>query len=200
VVADLAAAARNTEKIASRCAARGYTLRPLRRDRFPDELEILHRLSRAIFRDNFLYTDIPLPEFVRMYEGSGPLLRRDLVLFARSPAGEDIGFVFALPDEIDAVRAMRGGRGAAARLRFLLRRGRAGAVNVKTLGVLPRHRGSGVAVQLVHAIYRAALDSGFGRANLCLIRDGNASARLDGGASDLLRRYALYEYRGAPPP
>ena len=198
VVSDLSAAVRNTEPIARRCEARGYRLRPLHVDRFGGELETLHRLSCAIFARNFLYTDISLSEFVRLYEGARALLRQDMVWFAQSPDGEDMGFVFAIPDTITAVRAMRGRSGLLARTKFLLLRGRTDAVNVKTLGVIPRFQGTGVAVQLMHRVYQAARDAGFRRVNLCLIRDGNPSARLDGGVSEPLRQYVLYEHRTEP--
>ena len=95
------------------------------------------------------------------------------------------------------MRALGGDSGLAAKLRFLLRRGRWSAVNVKTLAVLPEHRRSGVAAALMARVYeeivRLSSPSRPLAANLCLIRGGNPSGRLDGGTGRLLRRYELLQ-------
>ena len=71
-------------------------------------------------------------------------------------------------------------------------------VNIKTMGVRPEVRGSSLALLLMNRIYRAAADKGYRRANLCLMRDGNPSARMDGKQGDLLRRYVLYQLGTRP--
>lgn len=197
VVSDLAAAAAGTDAIARRCERRGYRLERITLHAFEHELDRLYALSCAIFADSYLYAGISREAFGQLYADSKPLLDPDFVWFARAPDGRDIGFVFAFPDRFEAVRAMRGRRDPLSLLRFRMLRSRADAINVKTLGVLPEARGSGVALLLVNRVYRLGAERGFHRANLCLIRDGNASARLDGGQGKLLRRYALYQF-GAP--
>jgi GNAT superfamily N-acetyltransferase len=181
---------------AGEALAAGYTLRPLDRSRFRAELGVIYQLSRRIFARNFLYTEIPEDEFVKLYAGARSLLDPDLVLFARSPEGEDVGFLFAYPDRFRAVAAMRGERGLFAKLRFLRQRNPVDAVDFKTLGVLPEHRRSGVAAALFHEGHRRALEKGYVRANHCLYKEGNPSGDLDGGAGTLLREYRLYEWKG----
>jgi GNAT superfamily N-acetyltransferase len=193
VVTDLDAAVAATQKIADRAARHGYTLRAIRMEAFDEELSILHDLTCRIFAKNCLYTDISLDEFRNLYLGSRGILDPDLVLFARSPDGRDIGFVFAFPDFADAVSAMGGRGNLAARLAFLLKRiRRPAAMNVKTLGVIPEFQRTGVALMLMNRIYSLCRDKGYHRANLCLIREGNPSGRLDGDAGAVFRRYALY--------
>lgn len=170
----------------------GYGLRPLDLRRFKEELRLLYRLSRTIFAGNFLYTDIAEEDFLDLYAGSKGLLDPDLVLFARSPAGEDAGFLFAYPDLFRAVAAMRGSRGLFAKLRFLRHRKDTDAVDFKTLGVLPEHRRAGVAALLMHEGHLRAQGKGYRIANHCLFREGNPSGDLDGGAGKVLRRYQLY--------
>jgi len=196
-VTRLEEAEKNTAAIARRCERHGYVLERMDLDRFERELDRLYELSRAIFEDNFLYAPLSRDEFGALYAGSRALLDRDLVWFARSPKGEDVGFVFAFADCFRAVRAMRGRRTPAARLKFLLLRRRTDTVNIKTLGVRPAARGSGVALLLMNRVYRAIREKGFRRANLCLMRDGNPSARMDGGQGQALRRYVLYQLEGA---
>jgi GNAT superfamily N-acetyltransferase len=124
------------------------------------------------------------------------LLDSDLVWFAHAPDDEPVGFLFAYPDRFRAVAAMRGRRGLLAKLRFLLHRNEAEAVDFKTLGVLPAHRRSGIAAALMYQGHRKALDKGYRLANHCLFREGNPSGDMDGGAGRVLRRYHLYQWRG----
>lgn len=189
---DPAAVVAHLEPRATAARAAGYGLRALDPGRFKEELRLLYRLSRAIFVDNFLYTEIEVEDFLDLYAGSKALLDPDLVLFARSPQGEDVGFLFAYPDRFRAVAAMRGSRGLFAKLRFLRHRAEAGAVDFKTLGVLPEHRRAGVAALLMHEGHLRAENKGYRAANHCLFREGNPSGDLDGGAGRVLRRYHLY--------
>jgi GNAT superfamily N-acetyltransferase len=176
----------------------GYRLRTLDPARFEEELKVLYRLSRVIFARNFLYTEISEAEFVALYAGSRPILDPRLVLFAHAPEGQEIGFLFAYPDRFRALAAMRGGTGPLAKLRFLIHRNEIGAVDFKTLGVLPEHRRSGVAAALFHRGHQTALDCGFPVANHCLYKEGNPSGDLDGGAGRLLRTYHLYQLEERP--
>ncbi|MFL6193694.1 MAG: GNAT family N-acetyltransferase [Thermoanaerobaculia bacterium] len=169
---DPAAVVAHLEARRGEALAAGYTLRPLDLSRFESELGTIYELSRRIFSGNFLYTEIPRDEFLKLYAGARPLLDPGLVPFARSPAGEDVGFLFAYPDPFHA-----------------------GAVDFKTLGVLPAHRRSGVAAALFHEGHRHALGKGCRLANHCLFREGNPSGDLDGGAGRILRRYELYRWK-----
>jgi GNAT superfamily N-acetyltransferase len=144
----------------------GYRLRSLDRERFQDELRTIYELSRRIFDRNFLYTEISEEDFLRLYDGAERLIDPELVLFAHAPDGEPVGFLFAYPD-------------------------RGGAVDFKTLGILPEHRRSGVAAALFHEGHRQAVEKGYRIANHCLYKEGNPSGDLDGGTGNLLRTYHL---------
>ena len=98
---------------------------------------------------------------------------------------------------------MHGRRDLAAKLRFLWHRhgmgrtaGKPGAVNVKTLGVLPEHRRSGIGAALMHRVHVEALERGLLRANHCLFREGNPSGGMAGEEAKRLRTYHLYRYEG----
>lgn len=191
-VDDPAAAEANTERLARRALSHGYALRPIRMDRFRDELSVMYALSRRIFAGNFLYTDIPREEFLSLYDSSRRLIDPDFVWFVRSREGEDVGFVFAFSDCFRAMAAMHGRRTPVGFLRFLWLKGRADAVNIKSLGVVPEHQRTGAAMALMNTVYREAARKRYRHVNLCLMRDGNASARMDGGQGRVIRRYALY--------
>lgn len=195
---DPAAVVAHLAEKAQAALAAGYRLRPLDPARFPAELGTIYELSRRIFARNFLYTEIPEGEFLQLYAGSRALLDPGLVLFARSPAGEDVGFLFAYPDRFRAVAAMGGKRGLLARLRFLRHRRDVDAVDFKTLGVLAEHRRAGVAAALFHEGHRRAVEKGYRYANHCLYKEGNPSGELDGGQGTVMREYRLYEWNHAP--
>ena len=194
---DPAAVVAHLEEKRRAALAAGYRLRPLDGRRFQEELHTIYELSRRIFTRNFLYTEIPEEEFYALYAGARGLIDPDLVGFAQSPAGEDVGFLFAYPDLSHAVAAMKGKRGPLAKLRFLRHRKEADTVDFKTLGVLPQHRRAGVAAALFHEGHRRAVEKGYLFANHCLIREGNPSGELDGGGGRVMRRYVLYEWKGA---
>jgi hypothetical protein len=191
---------------AEACLAAGYRLRPIDLGRFEDELRTLYRLSLGIFAGNYLYSEIEEERFLALYRGSKALLDPRLVWFAHAPPdaahpeGEAVGFLFAYPDRVRAVAAMRGRRDLLARLRFLRHRNDFEAIDFKTLGVLREHRRAGVAAALFHRGHAEALAMGRRLAYHCLFRDGNPSGDLDGGAGEVLRRYELYRWtQGASP-
>ncbi len=192
-VDDLAAAAAAMAPGLARAEAAGYRFESLEIDRFEDELDRLYELSCAIFAGNFLYTEISRDRFLELHRGNRALLDPELVSFARAPDGRDAGFLFGFPDRFRAVAAMRGRRGLWGRLHHLAAGRRVDTVNLKSLGVTPGDRRSGLAAALMHRAYRTAQRQGYTRANLCLILDGNPSARLDGETGTVLRRYHLYQ-------
>lgn len=151
--------------------AAGYQLRRLEPQKFEDELRTIYRISVQIFARNFLYTDIPEQEFFALYAGARSLLDPDLVWFAQSPEGVDVGFLFAYPNGFQ---------------------GRTDAVNMKTIGVLPGHRRSGLGAALMGQGHRIAHEKGYRFANHCLFREGNPSGEMDGGTGRVMRKYHLY--------
>jgi GNAT superfamily N-acetyltransferase len=155
---------------ASRASEHGYTIRSIDPSKLNDELAIVWNISREIFRNNAYYFDIDLPDFLQLYQGIERLLVPELVLFAEDREHTPVGFLFAYPDRAPDV------------------------VNYKTIGVLREHRGSGAAAALQERGYRAALDRRARIANHCLIREGNRSESMDGGAGTVFRRYLLYRF------
>jgi GNAT superfamily N-acetyltransferase len=168
-VSDPAAATTALEPFQQRVIRQGGELRRLDRTRFTDELRVIYELSLRIFASNFLYSAIPWSEFQQMYAPFEARLDTDFIWFGRDATGHDVGFVFGYPDAD-------------------------GSVNVKTLGVVPESRRTGLAAALMQRFYAMATQNGYKRVNLCLIRAGNASDRMDAGLGQFLRRYRLYYY------
>ena len=184
------------QPIYARLQQKGYGLQRFDLRHFDRELRRLYELSLEIFAQNKLYRDISWEQFRVLYEPMKSVIDSRLAWFATSPEGEDVGFMFAIHDYHAALVAMRGKSNLLAKMRFVLNRHKAKAINLKSMGVVPGHRRSGIGVALVCEVYRQMLAMGYKRANLCLIHDDNPSSRLDGGLATILRRYCLYEYQG----
>lgn len=172
----------------------GYRFRKICLDQFEDELKLIYEMSIQAFSGNFLYSRIGYQEFLSLYQPAGPLLNEDLVWFAEDASGRPVGFLFCLINYFHAVEKMKGKSSLLSKLQFALHRGSANAINFKSICVLKEHRRSSVAAGLMHCGYKAAAALGFNVANLCLIKDGNPSTKLDGGMSRILRRYELYQF------
>lgn len=175
-----------------RALKRGYSLRRFSVDRYDEDMRIIFEISRRIFEGNLLYSPISLDAFLSIYEGLRALIDPDLVWFAHAPSGKAVGFVFAYPDVLKPVAAMRGRSGTLARLRFLMARRRPTTVNYKTLGLVPEHRRTGLDAALVHRLSESALSRGYRACNLCLIRRGNRSGALAHTLGMEFREYVLF--------
>jgi GNAT superfamily N-acetyltransferase len=188
-VTNLPDAAINLERISRRAQAQGYRFRTLRFEHFEEELRILYRLSCEIFADNFLYRPIAWEEFLAMYQPLKLLINPKFVLFATSGDGEEVGFLFAYPERRRAVAAAAGRWGKLGYVLHSFTR----TINLKSLGVIAKHRRSGLGAALMYEGYVRSAEAGFRNANLCLIRSDNPSGRLDGDVGEVIRQYRLYE-------
>lgn len=171
--------------------AAGYRFRPLDRARREEELALLHALSCRVFPVNPYYTPLDYGAFGEIYRPLLALLDPAHVWFCEDGAGTPAAFLFATPDWFAAWRATRGLGGPLASLLFLLNR-RTDTLDIKSMGVLPEHRGRALGAALIHAAFEAGLRSGLSAAHLCLMHEDNLSTGYDAGQGELLRRYALY--------
>ncbi len=161
-------------EIAQRVAERGITLRPLRLERFEDELRLIYAVSIASFASNFLYTPIGEEECLAQYRPIAPHVRPELVLIAERDR-QPVGYSFAVPDLNQA------------------RRGQAiDTAVLKTLAVHPDLGGLGLGTLLMARCHEAALALGFTRVIHALMHEDNASRRLSSYTARTIRRYVLY--------
>jgi GNAT superfamily N-acetyltransferase len=157
-----------------RPTGRGIILRPLEPERFEEELCRIYPLCLESFKDNLLFTPIPAEAFVEMHRPLCPHLIPGLSWVAERKRAA-IGFVFALPDILQA------------------RRGEAiDTVVLKTLAVAPEFRGIGLGQTLVAACQSAALGLGYRHVIHALIREGNPSGRISAHTARPIRCYALF--------
>jgi len=162
-------------RVASRLAQLGFTIRPFRADRITQELALIFDLSLASFRQNFLYTPISLAEFMAIYAPLQPYIQPELIFIAEHN-GMAIGFIFALPDVLQAQRNET-----------------TDTVIIKTVAVHPQYRIGGIGSLLVTRCRETACRLGYRRAIHALMFEGNVSRKMSRrNQSTLLRRYALF--------
>ena len=193
-VPDVVKVTEKTEKFYKRMKKRGFSFRKFRTDRFDEEIKILYSLSCEIFAENYLYTEISEQDFVDMYSGVKGILNPDLIWFVSDSKGKHAGFVFTFPDYFQALAAMKGQSGMIAKLKFWSNKRKADTLNVKTLGVIPEYRGKGLGMALMHKAYASGLAAGYKKANLCLFREDNSSAKVDMDLGLISRQYYLYKF------
>ncbi len=172
-IRDLGALEERTREAAAGLRERGIRLVALDPARFDEALAELYRLSRSAFADNPYYSPIGLDRFRTLYEPMEPVLDPELVLIARGPDDDAVGFVLAFPDLLDPA-------------------GRPTRVIVKSLAVEPDRRGLGLGSVLVHEVHRRAAERGYRSAIHALTHVDNDSRRIGDHGGAVFRQYALY--------
>jgi GNAT superfamily N-acetyltransferase len=176
-VEDIAGESPKITATAARLEAAGYRFRSLDLQAVDRELHGLFEVSLAAFAGNFLYSPIGEAEFQAQYAQILPKVDPRLVLLAEH-SGRIVGYVFALPDLLEAART-----------------GRTGTVIVKTLAVHPAHAGGGIGGVLTDRVQQAAKGLGLTRVIHALMHESNVSQRISHRYGHPFRRYALFSRR-----
>lgn len=126
-------------------------------------------LSCEAFAKNVFYKPISRDAFLAMYMPMVPMLKRELIFFARKPDGALAGFLFGTPNYAEGPAPE--------------------SVILKTYASLMRGAGQ----HLAHAFHTAAAEGGYKTAIHALIHEDNLSAlRSASEGADVFRRYGLF--------
>lgn len=126
-------------------------------------------LSTRAFSQNAFYKPITREAFLAMYMPLVPMLKRELIFFARRPDGTLAGFLFGTPNYAEGPKPQ--------------------SVILKTYASLSRGAGQ----HLAHAFHTAAAAAGYDTAIHALIHDDNLSAlRSAAEGADVFRQYGLF--------
>ncbi len=132
----------------------------------------VYELSAAAFSGNAFYKPISEAEFLAMYLPVVPMLKRELILFARRPDGTLAGFLFGIPNYAEGHSPQ--------------------AAILKTYASLERGAGR----HLASGFHKSALKRGYKDAIHALIHDDNQSAdRSSAEGATVFRRYSLLGLR-----
>jgi len=158
----------------------GVTFRSLDVKNPDADLRRMFALSLESFKHNFLYTPIDEAEFMEQNRAVLPFVQPDLVILAER-SGELAGFLFAIPDALQA------------------RRGRAiDTIVVKTVAVKEGRTRAGLGSVLVAAAHATARELGFTRAIHALMHEQNVSRNISRRYARTIRRYQLFARRLVP--
>ena len=132
----------------------------------------VYGLSIAAFAKNAFYKPVTLEAFLKMYMPVVPVMKKELIFFARDRSGRLAGFLFGIPNYNE---------GPAPK-----------TVILKTYASLQKGAGQ----LLAHAFHTAARDLGYETAIHALIHDDNLSAvRSAAEGAEVFRRYGLFGLR-----
>ncbi len=183
---------RGAEIVRKRTGAR---VRPLRMERFHEELETVRRIYNAAWERNWGFVPMTDEELAHMAAELKPIVDPNLCLFAELPSGETIGFALALPDFNRVLRRLNGRLFPLGWLKALWLSRRLDSMRVLTLGVTPEHRRRGLDALLIRELIRHGSARGIGRAELSWVLEDNQAMRgaLERLGGRVYRRYRLYE-------
>lgn len=154
-------------------------------------LKTMFELSTRIFAGNAFYSDVTWDEFAALYDGIERILDRRLVQWLKAPDGTIAGFAFGVPDKAEAARRMRGDPGLLGKLRFITAP-KTTRTLVKTIGVLPEHRGKGLLNELYWSQAKQALDGGWRDGVVTLMSADNRSFTGTRHIHTVVREYSLF--------
>jgi GNAT superfamily N-acetyltransferase len=152
----------------------GVQWRHLRLDDFENELRGIFKVSLESFRNNFLYTPLSERDFLDQYLPIRDYVNEALTLVAEIQ-GEPVGFLFAIPDWLQAKRG-----------------GPVDTFIIKTVAVRPGRRNAGLGSVLVDEIQAIGKELGFRRCIHALMHESNASRNISGHYAQTIRRYTLF--------
>jgi GNAT superfamily N-acetyltransferase len=171
---DLAVEDARTDAARDALGEAGILIRPIDAARADLELRRIFTLSLDAFGGNFLYTPLDEAEFMAANRALWPHVTPDLVLMAER-AGELVGFMFAVPDVLQAMRGET-----------------IDTVVLKTMAVSAACRGMGLGGVLMDDVQRTARALGFRRAVHALMHESNRSRTLSARYARTIRRYTLF--------
>lgn len=176
----------------------GWSLRPLRMDRFDEELERIREVYNRAWEANWGFVPMSPEEFAFAAADLKAVLVPDLVLLVEKE-GRPLGFALSLPDFNQVLRRLGGSLLPFGWLKALWYARRIDALRVLALGVVPEARGQGMEAALYMEITRRGGARGFtkGECSWTLERNGPVHRMMESLGARPYRRYRLF--RGSIP-
>jgi len=174
VVTDLHTSDKRIPRVEDRLTSTGVTIRPISLQSFDQDLRAVHELSTVSFRQNFLYTELSLEDFLAQYTPLKQYISPDYVLLAEHN-GQVVGFVFAIPDLAQAQRNQL-----------------VDTIILKTLAVAPGRAFAGLGAVLLERIHQTAHAEGYKQVIHALMHESNVSMNLSARSATPIRRYTLF--------
>ncbi len=152
----------------------GVVIRNVNTNDFYEELNLIYGISTLSFQHSPFYTQLDRREFHDMYLGLTAYIESELIFIAEC-CGKPIGFIFALPNLLQAQKGQE-----------------VDAVIIKTVAVLPGRKYAGTGTVLIDCVHKAARELGYKKVIHALMRGGSVSSVISSRMARPFRRYALY--------
>jgi GNAT superfamily N-acetyltransferase len=162
--------------------------------RWNDEVRTLFKLYNAAFDSLWGFVPMTWEEFSGKATEFRPFYRPELVLIAEVD-GEAVGFGLVLPDINAALHGIRGRLLPFGWLHLLRSVPRIDTARFMLTGVLPAHKGKGVAALIAHEMMAAGRRGGIRACELSLVQQANAPMRhiIETLGCPRVRTFRLYE-------
>ncbi len=139
-----------------------------------EELNRVYEISTLSFQHSSFYTQLGRRKFHDIYFGLKAFIEPELVFIAEC-RGKPIGFIFAVPDLLQAQREQE-----------------VDTVIVKTVAILPARNFAGTGIVLAGRVQQAGRELGYKKVIHALMREGSVSGAISSRTARPFRRYALY--------
>jgi GNAT superfamily N-acetyltransferase len=169
-------------------------IRPVSMKNWTQELRLVHDLYNACFGDLWGFVPLRWEEFRERASAFRPMLRPELGLIAQVN-GVPAGFALGLPEFNHVLAGSDGRLLPLGWLRLARGIGRLRVVRLILLGVLPEHRGNGLAVLLGKKFVDQAIALGFEWGEASVVQETNAAMRhvIEVFGAVPFKTYRLYE-------
>ncbi len=172
----------------------GWTLRPIRMDRFEQELELLRVVYNRAWEDNWGFVPMTGDEFAFAAEDLRRIVDPDFVLVAEKE-GRAVAFSLSLPDFNQVLHRLGGSLLPFGWAKALWYSRKIDFLRVVALGVVPEARGLGIEAGLYLETIRQCALKGYrgGECSWTLQRNARIQHLMEGLGARPYRRYRLYQ-------
>jgi Acetyltransferase (GNAT) family len=169
-------------------------IRPIRPDRFDEEVELIWNLHSSAWRQNWGASPFSRPEIHFLARQLKSLLNPELALFAEA-GDEAIGFGLCIPNMNEALKHAQGSLFPFGLAKILYFKSKIRALRVLALGVADGYRDSGVAPQLYARLVQAGLNLGYREAECSWVVEDNVAMlrSLQFLGAECYKTYRVYE-------
>jgi GNAT superfamily N-acetyltransferase len=172
----------------------GWTIRPLRMDRFDEDVDLLRAVYNSAWEANWGFVPMTEEEFTFAAEDLRRIVDPDFVLLAERD-GRTLGFSLTLPDFNQVLRRIGGSLFPFGWAKALWYSRRIDFLRIVALGVVPGARNQGIEAGLYGEIIRQAARKGYrgGEGSWTLQRNVAITRLMESLRARAYRRYRLYQ-------
>jgi GNAT superfamily N-acetyltransferase len=173
---------------------KGLVVRPIRMDRFDEDLAIVKTIYNAAWEKNWGFVPMTSEEIDAMAKKLKPIIHPPYILFVEID-GKPVGFHLALPDFNQVLVKMGGSLFPFGWLKFLTEKKKIDRVRVMALGVLPEYRRKGIDAILYYEAVKEGIRLGHKWAEFSWMLEDNLDILkpLEVFGGRIYRRYRIVE-------